>query len=44
MDEVVARLPFPIGLDTDNGGEFINYAMIALGRGGGHLLHPLPAV
>lgn len=30
MDEVVARLPFPlIGLDTDNGGEFINYALIA---------------
>lgn len=29
MDEVVARLPFPmVGLDTDNGGEFINYAMI----------------
>ncbi|MGO4186554.1 transposase family protein [Pseudarthrobacter sp. TAF60_1] len=30
MDEVVARLPFPlVGLDTDNGGEFINYALIA---------------
>ena len=30
MDEVVERLPFPlIGLDTDNGGEFINYALIA---------------
>jgi hypothetical protein len=29
MDEIVARLPFPlVGLDTDNGGEFINYAMI----------------
>ena len=32
MDEVLARLPFPmVGLDTDyadNGGEFINYAMI----------------
>ncbi|MCP2048188.1 UNVERIFIED_ORG: hypothetical protein J3D58_002260 [Paenarthrobacter nicotinovorans] len=29
MDEVVARLPFPlVGLDTDNGGELINYAMI----------------
>jgi hypothetical protein len=29
-DEVVARLPFPlIGLDTDNGGEFINHALIA---------------
>ena len=29
MDEVVARLPFPlVGLDTDNGGEFINYALI----------------
>ena len=29
MDEVVAGLPFPlVGLDTDNGGEFINYAMI----------------
>lgn len=30
MDEVAARLPFPlVGLDTDNGGEFINYALIA---------------
>lgn len=30
MDEIVGRLPFPlVGLDTDNGGEFINYAMIA---------------
>lgn len=30
MDEVIARLPFPlVGLDTDNGGEFINYALIA---------------
>lgn len=30
MDEVTARLPFPlVGLDTDNGGEFINYALIA---------------
>ena len=30
MDEIVARLPFPmVGLDTDNGGEFINHAMIA---------------
>lgn len=30
MDEVVTRLPFPlVGLDTDNGGEFINYALIA---------------
>ncbi|GAA4025898.1 DDE-type integrase/transposase/recombinase [Arthrobacter methylotrophus] len=30
LDEVVARLPFPlVGLDTDNGGEFINYALIA---------------
>jgi hypothetical protein len=29
MDEVVARLPFPlVGLDTDNGGEFINHALI----------------
>jgi transposase InsO family protein len=29
MDEIVARLPFPlIGLDTDNGGEFINHALI----------------
>ena len=29
MDEVVDRLPFPlVGLDTDNGGEFINYALI----------------
>ncbi|WAH98029.1 DDE-type integrase/transposase/recombinase [Arthrobacter sp. MMS18-M83] len=29
MDEVVSRLPFPlVGLDTDNGGEFINYALI----------------
>jgi hypothetical protein len=28
-DEVVARLPFPlVGLDTDNGGEFINHALI----------------
>lgn len=30
MDEVVSRLPFAlIGLDTDNGGEFINHALIA---------------
>ncbi|WP_051479069.1 DDE-type integrase/transposase/recombinase, partial [Arthrobacter sp. H5] len=29
MDDVVARLPFPmVGLDTDNGGEFINHALI----------------
>jgi len=29
MDEIVVRLPFPmVGLDTDNGGEFINYALI----------------
>jgi IS30 family transposase len=29
MDEVVARLPFPlVGLDTDNGGEFINHALL----------------
>lgn len=29
MDEIVGRLPFPmVGLDTDNGGEFINYALI----------------
>jgi transposase InsO family protein len=29
MYEVVARLPFPlVGLDTDNGGEFINHALI----------------
>lgn len=29
MDEVLARLPFPlVGLDTDNGGEFINHALI----------------
>ena len=30
MDEIVARLPFPmVGLDTDNGGEFINHALIS---------------
>jgi hypothetical protein len=29
MDEILARLPFPmVGLDTDNGGEFINHALI----------------
>ena len=29
MTEVEARLPFPlVGLDTDNGGEFINHALI----------------
>lgn len=29
MDEIVMRLPFPmVGLDTDNGGEFINHALI----------------
>lgn len=29
MDEVMDRLPFPlVGLDTDNGGEFINHALI----------------
>ncbi len=29
MDEIVDRLPFPmVGLDTDNGGEFINHALI----------------
>ncbi len=29
MDEIVVRLPFPMaGLDTDHGGEFINYALI----------------
>ncbi|HEY8754347.1 MAG TPA: transposase family protein [Arthrobacter sp.] len=29
MDEIVVRLPFPmVGLDTDNGGEFINHALI----------------
>lgn len=29
MDEIEGRLPFPLtGLDTDNGGEFINHAMI----------------
>lgn len=29
MDEVLDRLPFPlVGLDTDNGGEFINHALI----------------
>ena len=29
MDEIVMRLPFPmVGLDTGNGGEFINYALI----------------
>lgn len=29
MDEIVGRLPFPMaGLDTDNCGEFINYALI----------------
>ncbi len=28
-DEIVVRLPFPmVGLDTDHGGEFINYALI----------------
>lgn len=30
MDEVIARRPFLlVRLDTDNGGEFINYALIA---------------
>ena len=29
MDEILARLPFPlVGLDTDNGGDFINHALI----------------
>ncbi|MET3812122.1 transposase family protein [Arthrobacter sp. UYEF3] len=29
MDEIVVRLPLPmVGLDTDNGGEFINHALI----------------
>lgn len=29
MTEIEARLPFPlVGLDTDNGGEFINHALI----------------
>jgi hypothetical protein len=29
MSAIEARLPFPlVGLDTDNGGEFINYALI----------------
>lgn len=29
MDAVLVRLPFPLaGLDTDNGGEFINHALI----------------
>lgn len=29
MDEVLTRLPFPmVGLDTDNGGEFINHALV----------------
>ena len=32
MTEVEARLPFPlVGLDTDNGGEFINHALIKWG-------------
>ena len=30
MTDIEARLPFPlVGLDTDNGGEFINHALIA---------------
>ena len=29
MTVIEARLPFPlVGLDTDNGGEFINHALI----------------
>ena len=30
MEEVIGRLPYPmVGLDCDNGGEFINHALIA---------------
>jgi len=30
MEEVTDRLPYPmVGLDCDNGGEFINHALIA---------------
>jgi len=41
IEEVTDRLPYPmVGLDYDNGGEFINHLLAALVRRGGDLHDP----
>ena len=44
VDRLYDAMPFPLlGIDTDNGGEFINEAMVALCQAGNRI-HPVSAV